>query len=252
MQRFFLNPEQIQDGLVTFPDSISKQIRRVLRMDVKKDAVVVLDNLGWEYLVKLDGVKGNSVIGHVLSKQEGRQNPAVEITLCFSQARRDKVELILQKCTEIGVSSFLPYYSSRSLVQETPPNSARTERLESIMREAAEQSRRSNLPRLLAAVNFEEMLRQTSDRALKLIAWEGTPLVQQLGAQTLSALKTATDNSVALLIGPEGGFSAEEVELAENYGYQQFSLGQNILRMETACIAGSVLLIHLAATFKDQ
>lgn len=251
MDRFFLNQEQIVDGEVIFPEAISRQIRKVLRKDIKKDAVVVLDNSGWEYLVQLDGLQGNLVSGHILSKQEGRPESAVEFTLCFSQARREKVELILQKCTELGVAKFLPFVSSRSLVQQRRDNSARLERLESIMREAAEQSQRSRLPELLPSVSFEEMLQQTSDRGLGLIAWEGTPLVKHLDANSLSILKGMGKKSVALLIGPEGGFSAEEVALAEEYGYQQFSLGSTILRMETACIAGSVLLAHLTLDLKD-
>lgn len=245
MQRFFLTPEQFADGSVTFPETISKQIRKVLRMDVKKDAVIVLDNSGWEYLVQLDGLKGNQVVGHVLNKQEGRPKPNLEITLCFSQTKRDKVEMILQKCTEIGVSRFLPYVSSRSLIQEKHGNSARFERQESIIREAAEQSQRSRLPILSETLGFEEMLRKTMSQSARLIAWEGTPLVKRLNEKMLEPARMSRNPSAALLIGPEGGFGVEEVALAERYGYEQFSLGQNILRMETACIAASVLLAYL-------
>ena len=88
MDRFFLQADQIVDGTVTFPENISRQIRKVLRMDVKKGAVMVLDNSGWEYLVQLDGLKGNQVIGHITSKQEGRPESNARITVSFSQAKR--------------------------------------------------------------------------------------------------------------------------------------------------------------------
>ncbi|NLB71327.1 MAG: 16S rRNA (uracil(1498)-N(3))-methyltransferase [Chloroflexi bacterium] len=244
MDRFFLHENQIVDGTVTFPDDISRQIRKVLRMDMKKGAVIVLDNSGWEYLVQLDGLKGNQVVGHIMSKQEGRSESNAHITVCFSQARREKVEMILQKCTEIGVSEFIPFVSSRTLVKGLKENSARQDRLTAIIREASEQCRRSRLPELHPAVSFEDLLKQTADREIRLIAWEGTPLVRQICPQMLSPLSEMADKSVALLIGPEGGFSAEEVSLAEEFGYQQVSLGVNILRMETACIAGSALLRH--------
>ena len=244
MDRFFLHENQIVDGTVTFPDDISRQIRKVLRMDMKKGAVIVLDNSGWEYLVQLDGLKGNQVVGHIMSKQEGRSESNAHITVCFSQARREKVEMILQKCTEIGVSEFIPIVSSRTLVKGLKENSARQDRLTAIIREASEQCRRSRLPELHPAVSFEDLLKQTADREIRLIAWEGTPLVRQICPQMLSPLSEMADKSVALLIGPEGGFSAEEVSLAEEFGYQQVSLGVNILRMETACIAGSALLRH--------
>ena len=244
MDRFFLHENQIVDGTVTFPDDISRQIRKVLRMDMKKGAVIVLDNSGWEYLVQLDGLKGNQVVGHIMSKQEGRSESNAHITVCFSQARREKVEMILQKCTEIGVSEFIPFVSSRTLMKGLKENSARQDRLTAIIREASEQCRRSRLPELHPAVSFEDLLKQTADREIRLIAWEGTPLVRQICPQMLSPLSEMADKSVALLIGPEGGFSAEEVSLAEEFGYQQVSLGVNILRMETACIAGSALLRH--------
>lgn len=250
MDRFFLQADQIVDGTVTFPENISRQIRKVLRMDVKKGAVMVLDNSGWEYLVQLDGLKGSQVIGHITSKQEGRPESNARITVSFSQAKREKVEMILQKCTEIGVSEFIPFVSSRTLVNELKANSARQERLEAIIREASEQSRRSRLPILHPAVSFKDLLQQTSNCDLRLIAWEGTPLVKRICKTVVAPLSVMEDKSVALLIGPEGGFSAEEVQLAEEFGYQQISLGVNILRMETACIAGSVLLRHLCDCFE--
>lgn len=250
MDRFFLQADQIVDGTVTFPENISRQIRKVLRMDVKKGAVMVLDNSGWEYLVQLDGLKGSQVIGHITSKQEGRPESNARITVSFSQAKREKVEMILQKCTEIGVSEFIPFVSSRTLVNELKANSARQERLEAIIREASEQSRRSRLPILHPAVSFKDLLQQTSNCDLRLIAWEGTPLVKRICKAVVAPLSVMEDKSVALLIGPEGGFSAEEVQLAEEFGYQQISLGVNILRMETACIAGSVLLRHLCDCFE--
>ena len=95
------------------------------------------------------------------------------------------------------------------------------------------------------------MLKETKEAGLRLIAWEGTPLVRHLCSDTIKGLPDLENKTVALLIGPEGGFSAEEVALAESYGYQQFSLGINILRMETACMAASVILTNMALDLKD-
>jgi len=244
MQHFFLEPESIQDGIVTFPEAVSRQIKNVLRLKLKSDAVIVLDNSGWEYLVQLTGNKGQNVIGEITGKQLGRPEPAVGLRLCYSLTRREKMETILQKATEIGASSFQPYTSSRSLVQDHRQNSARQERLSAIMREAAEQSMRSKLPILQPVLAYEEMLKAAEGCAVKLIAWESTAIVSQVCPEMLSV----GDNEkpeIALLIGPEGGFSAEEVALAEKYGFQQISLGTNILRMETACIAGCAIIRHL-------
>lgn len=244
MQHFFLEPESIQDGVVTFPEAISRQIKNVLRLKLKTDAVIVLDNSGWEYLVQLTGNKGQTVIGRVTGKQLGRPEARVGLRLCYSLTRREKMETILQKATEIGVTSFQPYISSRSLVQDTRQNSARQERLNAIMREAAEQSMRSKLPVLQPVLAYEEMLAVTKGCGVKLIAWEGTAIVSQVCPEMLSVGENEKPE-IALLVGPEGGFSSEEVALAEKFGFQQISLGTNILRMETACIAGCAIIRHL-------
>lgn len=245
MDRFFLNPDQLIEGSVTFPEDLSKQIRKVLRLDIKKDAVIVLDNSGWEYLVQLDGLTGNLVTGHIMDKQAGRDAPVISLSLAYSLARREKIELIVQKGTELGISRFFPYISSRSLVQDLKTNRARQDRLESIAREASEQSLRAKLPVMQTVTSFEGMLKQTSDHDLKLIAWEGTAIVKRICADTLHPLINADLKSLILLIGPEGGFSAEEVKKAEDYGFQQVSFGNSILRMETACIAGTAIMRNL-------
>lgn len=244
MQHFFLNPDSIQDGVVTFPEDISRQIKNVLRLKLKTDAVIVLDNSGWEYLVQLTGNKGQNVIGEITGKQPGRPEPVVGLRLCYSLTRREKMEVILQKTTEIGVTNFQPFISSRSLVQDGRQNSARQERLAAIMREAAEQSMRSKLPVLQPVLEFEAMLASAKDCDVKLIAWESTAIVSQVCPEMLSVGENEKAE-IALLIGPEGGFSSDEVALAEKYGFQQISLGTNILRMETACIAGCAIIRHL-------
>ncbi|HBO34698.1 MAG TPA: hypothetical protein DD636_08220 [Anaerolineaceae bacterium] len=251
MERFFLHPDQIVEGAVTFPEDLSKQIRKVLRLDIKKDAVIVLDNTGWEYLVQLDGLTGNLVTGHIMDKQAGRDEPFIHLSLAYSLTRREKIEWIIQKATELGISRFYPYISSRSLVQDLKTNRARQDRLESIAREASEQSLRAKLPEMLPVSSYKDMLKGTSDHDLKLIAWEGTAIVKRICSDTLQPLISADLKSLILLIGPEGGFSAEEVKLAEEFGFQQVSFGNSILRMETACIAGSAILRNFVDSLQN-
>ncbi len=244
MKRFFLPPEQIVEGNVTFPDELSRKIRKVFHLN-DKDAVTVLDNSGWEYLVQLDDTRSKQVTGHIMDNQAGREEPAIKLSVAFSLAERDTIEWIVQKGTELGVARFFPYSSSLSSVKVLKTNRARQENLESIAREAAEQSMRSRLPELLPVKAYEDMLKQTSGHALKLIAWEATAIVQQISAEMLQPLADQSERSLVLLVGPEGGFSAAEVALAEKYGFQQISFGNSILQMETACLAGSAILLSL-------
>jgi 16S rRNA (uracil1498-N3)-methyltransferase len=118
-------------------------------------------------------------------------------------------------------------------------------RWQSIIREAAEQSRRERLADIEAPLTFAEMLRALPQDGLKLIAWEETNPKQQLSADFLAQVSAEPVRLASVLIGPEGGFSPEEVNVAESFGFTQFSLGRRTLRMETACLAACALLTNL-------
>ena len=119
MNRFFLSENCIQGKKVCFPPDINHQIFHVLRLRVG-DTVQVLDNRGLLHQVALvmDN-EGDSLAGVIVQTDRENTEPRVEISLCFGMTSRDKVELILQKSTEIGVSAFYPFVSSRTLVQST-------------------------------------------------------------------------------------------------------------------------------------
>lgn len=246
MQRFFIDPKYINGNDVSFPDDIEKQIRKVLRLE-SSDAVVVLDNTGMTYLVELQVKRGQPIKGIIVDKEPGRAEPQVGLRLCFSLSKKEKLEWIFQKCTEVGVSVFQPYISSRSLVQEAESYEAKRERYTTIAKEAAEQSMRSIMPVLMPVLSFEALVAEKSD-SVKLIPWEGTATIERLKSEMLCLQDGQKPAEIRVLIGPEGGFSREEVEQAEEYGYQEVSLGDSLLRMETACVVATALVRHLCET----
>lgn len=237
LQRFFVDPTSIVNNLVKFSDGISHQISQVLRLNVTDDQVIVLDGSGAAYLARLNGKLGRNVTAQIVEKLAIDSDELTDITLCFSLTKREKVEWILQKCTEIGVSRFQPFVSERSVSRSENMDEKRKTRWESIIREAAEQSECSKLPILMEVISLDEVLDKTTSEAHKLIAYEGTD-----SAHTLHQL-TLKREPVVLMIGPEGGFSDEEAARAISAGFQPFSLGKRILRMETACIVASALVI---------
>jgi 16S rRNA (uracil1498-N3)-methyltransferase len=151
------------------------------------------------------------------------------------------MEWVLQKGTEVGVTDFRPFVSSRTLVQSTNFKEKRRSRWDAIIREAAEQSGRGHLPRLHAPVPLQAILEEHSPKSFSLIAWEDTDPESGSLAQALKGFK---GDEVQLLVGPEGGFSAEEVGAAREAGWQVVSLGPRILRMETAAIVFPALVLH--------
>lgn len=147
------------------------------------DAVVVLDNTGMTYLVELEVKRGQAIKGIIVAKEPGRAEPCVGLRLCFSLSRKEKLEWIFQKCTEIGVTVFQPFISSRSIVQDIDSFESKRERYSSIAKEAAEQSMRSVMPVILPVVSYEALVAEKTD-GLKIIPWEETATVERMKAET--------------------------------------------------------------------
>lgn len=248
MHRFFLPAHSFQGDRVIFPALQARQIVRVLRLGVGDDVVVLVDN-GMEYEVVLDEVKRSGVQGVVRAQRYAAGEPMVEVALFVSLTQREKFEWILQKCTEAGVSLFCPYVSSRSLTQETTAVEAKYVRWNHILREAAEQSGRGRVPRLRPAMRFDQALQEAHNSdGLALIFWEGRG---GIGLRTMLA-GVPFSGKVSLFIGPEGGFSEEEIRQARESGLHPVSLGRRILRMETAALVASVLVLYELEGRVDQ
>ncbi len=242
MNRFFLHPDQIRDDKVSFPPDISHQILHVLRLS-EGELVEVLDNQGHLFHVSLEITPSQGNLnGKITAVEASSEEPKTQVSLCFGMSNREKVEWILQKGTEIGVAAFYPFISSRTLVQSTSLSANREERWVRIIREAAEQSRRWRLPILNLPENFEQVLEKSlRSHALCLIAWEdaeNNPLALKRCVQEYQGA------SIAVFVGPEGGFSEDEINLARKTGCQVISLGKRILRMETAAILFPALVLH--------
>jgi len=198
---------------------------------------MALDDSGWEYEVELIEI-GEIVKGRVVNKRKSEREPSVQLALYFALTQRDKVEIILQKCTEVGVAEFVPMITERALVKDPRSVNGKFERWKAILREAAEQSQRGRIPLLSQVLSFQDALRTPARDTEKLIAWE---CEKQNKIRAL--LRNSATTKVALMIGPEGGFSEKEVELARSKGWKTITIGKRILRNETAAIVASALVI---------
>src|SRR5690606_11638303 len=174
MHRFFVAPEAIQGQSVTFPEDVAFQLGRVLRMR-PGDLVVVLDNSGWEREVELVAIGRREATGVVRLRRRATGEPRTKITLYQSLLKGKKLELVFQKCTELGVVEFVPTLAARCVMDSLDNLSeSKFERWRTIIREAAEQSRRGRLPELQPATLFDHALDQTRRLGgLTIIPWEG-------------------------------------------------------------------------------
>ncbi len=236
MHRFFLPDTILQPGEIGLPDSISRQINRVLRLKPGIQ-IVLLDNQGFEYPANLTEVNDTRCTASILRRQSAEGEPETRVTLLIGLTQREKFELILQKCTEIGVTTFQPFISSRTLIQKNKDVEDKYPRWNKILLEAAEQSHRGRIPQLLPTLPYQAAVSIQAETSLKLLLWE-----EENQSQIKSALHGAHNMGISLIIGPEGGLSSDEAETAKKCGFVPVSLGKRILRMETAAILAAGLV----------
>lgn len=240
MHRFFVPSESIQGDRVALEGSLVYQLTRVLRMK-PGDRIVVLDDSGWETEVVLVRLGGEQVIGQVAERRLAVGEPRTKISLYQSVLKGQRIELVLQKCTELGVVEFVPVISARCIVSSLDDVSRKVERWQRIVLEAAEQSGRGRLPRIRPALMFTHACgRAKRLGGLSLIPWEeerATGLRRALGVDGADGQRGVRPFSINVFIGPEGGITADEIETARGYGLVPISLGPRILRAETAGLA---------------
>ncbi len=232
MRRFLIDKGIIAAGEAIVSGDLHRHMMKVLRLK-PGTSVLLLDGEGGEYegVIKSVGPK-NLLIGierQAINREVGGW-PA--ITLYQGMPKGDKLEYILQKCTELGVAEIVPFAAARSIVKVTAQRSAdRVERWQKIAAEASRQSQRAITTRVSLAAGLSEVLQQ-AHHSVKLLLWEEEQ-VNRLKS-TLSGLEFP--ESIAVLVGPEGGFSPEEAAMASAAGFIPVSLGKRIMRTETAGI----------------
>lgn len=238
IHRFFAEPGSIKAEKVFLPKDAAKQIIKVLRLK-RGDKITVLDNNGFEYLVRLDEITPGQVTGVVIGRKKNNSEPKTFIILYQALTKREKFETILQKCTEIGVSQFVPVETKRSLLKLGDIKKDRLERFQKIVHEAAEQSERGLVPFIGKPLNFEEAIKLAS-QGLTLCAWEEER--KNNLADMLNRNKKG--QKISIFIGPEGGFDTEEIIFAKEHDVITVSLGSRILRTETAGPLLSGLILY--------
>jgi 16S rRNA (uracil1498-N3)-methyltransferase len=199
----------------------------------------VLDNSGLEWQITLTEVEKNKVQGQITAQRPAQAEPKLQLTLYQATLKAEKFEWVLQKGTELGVSTFVPTICQRSVVRDPLALAKKAPRWRQIIREAAEQSGRGRLPRLEEVHSFTAALEQAQAADLILVPWEEASEI------TLKqVLAGAQVDQIALFIGPEGGFTHDEAHLAKAAGARLVTLGPRILRAETAGIAVCAAIIY--------
>lgn len=236
MRRFFVSPTSLRQSTIPLEGDTLHHLSKVLRLTPGEE-ILLLDGRGNLCQCRIESLGRKSGEARVLRRWQESEG-VLPIQLLQSLPKGDKMELILQKGTELGVTEFVPVLAGRSTPRLVADREeSRQQRWERIIQEAARQCRRPVLPRLAQTIALADALGACSAE-LRLLPWEeeSRPL-----AEVLPRLPPA---STAVLIGPEGGFSTAEASLASAAGFLPISLGPRILRSETAGFAVATILQH--------
>ena len=238
MRRFFVRPQDIGTQELRLRGDEADHLLRVLRLGPGAH-IVAFDGCGHEYVTLVERLESEGVVCRILCDAGEELSPTVSITLGQGLPKGEKFDWVIQKTTELGVSAIVPLLTNRVVSQLPRPHIARkVDRWERLAREACKQSGRATVPHLWPPTPLQTFLASCQSAELKLMLWEcedTRPLRTVLAASTPVA-------SVAVVVGPEGGLTAQEVACGEAYGFLAVGLGRRILRTETAGIVAVTLL----------
>ncbi len=230
--RFYLPPQQLSHSTVRFPPEESRHIARSLRLS-EGDLISATDGAGGIYELRLETVKARQVVASVVSKKNVAM-PLPRIALFQGLIRPQVMDLVVEKCVELGLLDFYPLRTSRSRDGYVKK---RTERWRRIAIEAMKQSLRAWLPEIRDAVTLEEALELRGELDTILVAH------QQGGLNLLGVVEgLAGKRRIGILIGPEGGFDEAEIEMMKRSQVVFYNLGHTRLRSETAAITSLAIL----------
>lgn len=243
---FFVDPGAIRGTSAEIRGDIAHQIGRVLRLR-PGDEIELLDNSGSAFSARIEEIARDRVLAEVTGQRRPESEPAVRLEIYQSLLKGEKMEWILQKGTEIGVSLFVPVLSERCVSRPSERDMIhKLERWRTILREAAEQSGRAVLPEVAPLDDFAKACAAAATADFAALAWEAeraSTLRQRLKESVSGWEGREARPRVAVLIGPEGGFSEREVEAARLAGILPASMGPRILRAETAALVAATVVL---------
>ncbi len=243
MVRFFVSPEDLcTDKIQLTGDNAAHA--KVLRLKVG-EMVLVCNGNGEECVCTVTECSANEVVLEVNNRQQSKTEATVKVSIYMAFPKSDKLEHVIQKATELGAHEIVAFPSARCVSKPDDKSlKKKLERWQKIAASAAEQSGRGIIPQVLVLPSFAEALKRAGEAELPIMFYENEH------ATTLRmALESGTYKSISLLSGPEGGLEEKEVEMAKDAGLHICTLGNRILRCETAPLCGLSAVMYACGEF---
>jgi len=242
MRRFKIDPNQVAGDTVVIAGPDVNHMVNVLRLKAGA-AVLLLDGTGTEYLARIEKFSRGEVHLSVQESRPGRVESPTRVTVAQGFLKDRKMDTLIRPLTELGISRWIPFFAERSVARPNAEKLAkRAVRWQKIADEALKQCRRTHSPRIEIASDFDAMLQLSGEAAVKLVFWEEASAAF---SEAVSADGPPGKGEVFIILGPEGGLTAAEVDRSGQAGFLTLSLGPRILRAETATLAAGTMVQYL-------
>ena len=242
MRHFYIDSFPTTNSVLAIQQSEAHHIKNVLRLK-PGDTIKLFDGTGFEYAAVIKEMSAAEVKVEIRSKVRATARSGVQIMVAQAFLKEKKMDELVRRLCELGVARWIPFFSQRSIARPDPSRLAgRSRRWHRIAAEALKQCRRPDLPEIAAALSFEEVLEVSKTCDLSIVLWENeaTPLHSGIGSNEKHSIR-----KILLMLGPEGGFTQKEIDMAQHSGFVMAGLGPRILRAETATLAAVTLVQYL-------
>lgn len=238
MPKFFVEAHQIQNNLIHMTGEDAKHIKTVLRSR-EGEEITICDGMGTDYVCRISALD-EGVTAEIIGSEPCQSEPKTKITLYQGLPKADKMELIIQKCVELGVDRIVAVSTERCIVKLDKKEEKKLERWQKIAESAAKQSGRGKIPQIAPKVlRFSQAVEEAKTLSGAIIPYE-----KEENRGIRSFVEGFPGEEIGIFIGPEGGFTEEEIQAAMAGGVLPVTLGKRILRTETAGMTAIAILLY--------
>ena len=238
MPKFFVDKNSIGEKNIEITGDDAKHISAVLRAKID-DEIIICDGSGTDYLCRLIGINKKQVLAKIIKKYSNENEPELKITLYQGLPKGDKMELVIQKCIEIGVDRIVPVITENTVVKIGDKAEKKNIRWNKIAESASKQCGRGKIPAVDKIITFKEAVENSKSLDSAIIPYE-----KEHETSIKKFTHSFSGKTIGIFIGPEGGFSENEIKLCRENNISSVSLGKRILRTETAGLVTSVILLY--------
>lgn len=238
MAKFFVEKNQITDEKVYINGENANHIVNVLRYKIG-DEIEVSAGDGFDYICEIEEIKNSEVVSKIIDCFGNDSEPKTKITLYQGLPKGEKMEMLIQKCVEIGIEKIVPVYTERTIVKLSGKEDKKVARWNKISEAASKQSRRGKIPTVENIISFEKAIEICQENDLNIIPYE-----KEQENTIKNIIKNFKGEKIGIFIGPEGGFAEKEVDLAIKNNVLPTTLGKRILRTETAGMVATAILLY--------